>query len=158
MSFLAKLTIGSKEFTVLSSDYEVYQPVDGNNYPSASPRSNLINIVIESGDHSEVVEWMFNPHMKKSGVLSFLKSNSIGTLIKIKFTDAFCVRYREVYNSTDANPMKLYLGICPRIIELSSSKIVNKWPGYNSSDTNNSSTQETGVASTTDEFNMADHQ
>ncbi len=129
MSFLAKMSLGSNTYTVLNLDYEIYQPIDNRNQPSAAPKGGTLNVVVESSNQNELLEWMISHTMQKSGSIIFTKRDTNASMKTITFKDAFCIKYREVYNADGQSPMQIFLTISARELDINSYKLTNKWPG-----------------------------
>lgn len=129
MSFSAQLEFGSDTYVILDMDYEFVQPMDAQNRPNGKPKGGIISISVESSKKNELMEWMLATDMKKTGVITVFKRDAAGAALKtIKFTDAFCTRYREHYSSHGSSPMTLSLTISAGQININGKhSLANVW-------------------------------
>ena len=150
MSFHATLNILNtdiKNIRVLNVEYEFNQPVDHALRPKGKVQSGLIVIEIESSQSSTLAQWMFSDSMQHSGQLVFDKAEGGSALRTLNFTDAFCIYYKEIFNASDQNPMRIVLKISARMIELNNIKIENHWPERNGNGGGSSSSNASLISS-----------
>lgn len=149
MSFLAKLEMGSKEYNILTVEYDLQQPMDQNHRPNGATKGGLIQIMIETGtSDAELLEWAFKNELKKDGKIVFYRRDANSQMKTIKFKDAFCVYFKEIFTADGKNPMVTRMTISARELTVSNMSIKNTWAGMASSGSGGSSTtEETNIKS-----------
>lgn len=133
MSFLAKLVLGSTEYNILNVDYDISQPIDQTHRPNGRPKGGLINLVIESGNNNELLEWMVKHEMVKNGKIVFYRRDASSQLKTLNFTDAFCVYFKDSFIADGKIPMTTKLTLSAREIKINNNLITNSWAGMKSS-------------------------
>jgi hypothetical protein len=130
MSFLAKLVLGSNQYTVLHAQYEIAQPTGKYNMPTDRPHIGLINITVESSGKNELFDWAISPKVTKNGHIIFYRRDAQSALNTLKFKDTFCVSYKEIFESEGNFPMRITMSLSPRVLELNNSFLEEDWPGF----------------------------
>ena len=114
MALESFLTVDKKTYSLLECEYEFTQAMDITGRPSDRPRGGIINLVLVSPDDTDLLfhEWMCEKDEVKDGDI-LLKVNSQGTFAKksIHFTDAYCIRLYEYFNSNNSMPMYTKISI-----------------------------------------------
>jgi len=127
MSFTAFLKIGGEPIRVLHADYDFTQPTNASGQPVSKPVSGLINLTIESSKDSEPLEWMINHQMVKNGELVFYRTDAHSEMRKIEFENAYCVYYKEVFDTYNNLPMVIHLRLSPQRIKVAGQNISMEW-------------------------------
>jgi hypothetical protein len=127
MSFKAKLTVGGKEFNVLSVNYGLFQETDATGRPSTVTRGGKIDVTVEGTGSTELFEWMTNSFERKDGSVKFFKRDSDATLKELKFTEGYLVKHKENFDSTGKNPLTETFTISSRKIEMGTGVYENEW-------------------------------
>ncbi len=128
MSFKGKLNIAGKEYNLLSSSYGLFQETDATGRPSSVTRGGMISFEVESTGDTGLSDWMFNNFETRNGSLIFLKRDTDAKAKELEFTDAYCVKYSEVFDSTGKNPMVEKVTISAREIKMGNADFENEWP------------------------------
>jgi hypothetical protein len=131
MSFLAKLKLGS-EYNILTVEYDISQMMDHDNRPTNIPKGGLIQVMIESSNNNELLEWMVHPTMLKNGQIDFFRRDANSSMKTVEFTDAFCVYLKEIFTADGKTPMVTRLTISARELKIRNLTISNPWPGMKS--------------------------
>lgn len=131
MSFKANLKIDNKGYTILDCTFDLDQQLDHSGRPSAKPRGGVIITTIELGKNTELIEWMISPHQTKSGTISFINYDNMGTLMNIDFENAYCARLTGQFNATNNQPLQLKLKISAQSIAFNGVRHINNWPVKN---------------------------
>ncbi|MCH5597559.1 type VI secretion system tube protein TssD [Niabella ginsengisoli] len=129
-----------KFFWIKSYDVEVYQPIDQSGLPNGNPRAGTIHLVLYMGTENDlqlVEQWIVAAGYMKSGTIAPDPDSHINTFdFGLLFYNAFCIRYRQtydsVYNASDgSSPCLIHLTISAQTIVFlaSDEKLVNEWPG-----------------------------
>ncbi len=86
---------GSKKaIKVLDLDYGFTQFTDETGKTSGYPTGGTINLVVESTEDTQIIDWMISPTAVKSGKIEIqLKKKKV-----VRFENAFCVQYHESYS------------------------------------------------------------
>jgi hypothetical protein len=83
-----------KQITVYQLDFGFTQYTDDTGKPSGYPTGGTINMVVESSNDTQLIDWMLQSDAKKSGKIEILmKSKKV-----IGFKNAYCVQYHESFN------------------------------------------------------------
>lgn len=97
---------------VLDLDYGFSQSIDSASFsPIEKPKGGLITLVIEASKNDELVEWMMNAELRKSGTIAVLGRETEGAMRKLVFKNAYCVQFHERFRSVGASPMQTSLTI-----------------------------------------------
>jgi hypothetical protein len=128
MSFLAKLNIDGEEFNILECDFGIEQNSDETGRPSAKPIGGQIEILIESTVKIDFFEWASSGLGIKNGEIIFYRRDNTSSLKKLKFKDAYCLKYRERFNAVNTEPLKIYLVISAKEMVMRGTRFTNNWP------------------------------
>ena len=127
MSFKAKLKVSGNEYNVLSCNYGLSQETDATGRPSSVTRGGMITIEVESTSDTSLSDWMFNNFEMRDGSIVFLKRDTEATSKELKFTEAYAVKYKEVFKGSGDEPMKESITISARSISIGNGEHVNEW-------------------------------
>lgn len=114
MALKAEIKVEGNNYKVLECEYEFSQAIDITGLPSDRPRGGQINVVIVSppGADLSLYEWMCEKENMKDGhVLFEINDEAKFSTRKIEFKNAHCIRLYEYFNSNNALPMYMKLGI-----------------------------------------------
>ncbi len=128
MSFLAKFTIDDDTMIVLECTFAFEQGADHTGRPSQKPKGGQIELLIESTNKTDFLDWVISPTMTKSGQLIFYKRDNLSSLKTVDFSDAFCLSYIEHFNASDNEPLKTKVVISAKDITVSDTTFSNNWP------------------------------
>ncbi|MCF6349779.1 MAG: hypothetical protein L3J23_01950 [Flavobacteriaceae bacterium] len=128
MSFLAKINIDDDEMNVLDCTFTFEQGTDYNGRPSQKPKGGQISILLESTGKTNFLEWMISPNMSKKGKITFFKRDNLASLKTVEFTEAYCIKYSENFNSIDSQPLKTRIIISAKKIKIKNTNFINSWP------------------------------
>jgi hypothetical protein len=162
MSFSAVLNLGGdlKNVTVLQATYEFSQPIDMYQRPKSRVEGGIITLEVESDNKTVLASWMLSNTMQKSGEIIFSKRDSGASLKTITFKDAYCVYYKESFNSDSDKPMTIQLKLSAKEIIVNSVSLLNNWPETQDSGstgtTNAAATPSTSSTSSISSFNPLD--
>ncbi|HTN45476.1 MAG TPA: type VI secretion system tube protein TssD [Flavipsychrobacter sp.] len=135
MSFQARLVLGSNEYNVLECDFDVHQPVGRHNLPNHHTEVGLINLVVESGSSNELLDWGLST-MTKNGSVVFYRRDAVAPLKTLEFEQAFCIKYRELFNHEGSIPMRIQMTISPFVIRMQGVGLSQPWAGFRVSNNN----------------------
>lgn len=127
MSFKAKLKVAGKELNVLHHYYEMKQETDATGRPSSVTRGGKITITVEANGETTFFEWMCNNFERKDGSIVYIKRDTDATMKELKFKEAYMVDYKELFDSTGANPVTETFTLSAKEIDLGNGKHVNEW-------------------------------
>lgn len=147
MSFLAKLVIGSTEYNILTVDYDISQMIDHNHRPNGAPKGGLIQVMIESANNNELLEWMVKPDMIKNGKIVFYRRDANSPMKTVNFKDTFCVYLKEIFTAGGQNPMVTRMTLSARELKINNNVINNPWAGMQSSSQNSESANNDHITS-----------
>lgn len=112
MSFKGKLTLNGNvtSYNVLNFEYEISQRTDRNGIPRDRVMGHMIELTIESsGRNTDITQWAMENESKKSGTITFSRRDAEAGDKELRFTDAFCVYHKDVFDANSATPMKTIL-------------------------------------------------
>ncbi len=127
MSFKSKLKVGGKELNILHASYELKQETDATGRPSAVTRGGKITLTVESTGDSFFFEWMTNNFDRKDGSIQYVKRDTEATLKELKFNEAYCTGYKEVFDSTGTSPLLETFVLSAREITMGTGAHANEW-------------------------------
>ncbi|WP_268847864.1 type VI secretion system tube protein TssD [Flavobacterium aestivum] len=110
MFFLGILKLDNVEYRLLSFRYHIMQPVDswGKSKGHQSPFS--YNVVIESDDSTDLLEWIISAE-PKDGTFTFYKADGESKYRDINFKKAYCVSHTEMFMSDGTLPLYQFITI-----------------------------------------------
>lgn len=127
MAFKAKLKVAGKEYNLLNVSYGLFQETDATGRPSTVTRGGKIDLVVESTSGTDFFEWMTNSFERKDGSIVFFKRDSEATLKELKFTEAYIVRHKEIFDSVGKQPLREQFTLSARKIEMGTGVYENEW-------------------------------
>lgn len=128
MSFIAKLKIDGEEMNILHCGFRFSQGIDATGKPVAIPQGGTVQLTIESTGATDLFDWMINPTLTKSGIITFFRRDNMSKLKTLEFGDAHCVDYYETFDHVGETPMQIQLSISARELKLNESEFKNNWP------------------------------
>ena len=128
MSFISKLKIEDDEMNVLDCSFEFSQEADYNGRPAENPRGGQIKLLIESTSKTEFLDWVISSDMVKDGSITFFKRDNMSSLKTLDFKGAYCLYYKEHFNTSSTDPMQTHLVISAKEIKIKSTTFTNNWP------------------------------
>ena len=116
-----------KEREVLSVSYEFDQAKDLQGQLTGIPRGGFIKIRVKALNDGtpELLSWMVDPRMLKSGSIIFKETKSGQKMKEIKFKDAYCVGFEEDWEEAVGHFEEIL--ITCRNIEFGNVKYENDW-------------------------------
>lgn len=119
---------GIKEREVLYVRYELNQQTDIEGQPTGTTRGGKIYIKVKSTDdgNTELMEWMCDTYMSKSGTISFPNRQG-GEMKHLSFKEGYMVEYAETYDSTNSLLQYEEFTISAKEIELGNARHNNRW-------------------------------
>jgi hypothetical protein len=97
MSFKAELSLEGKTFRISNCEYKMVRETDTSGRPVAGVKYMLIQLVLDGSEDETLLFWAADPQKKVSGTLTFYRIDQESVLKEVKFEDAFCVVYNEVF-------------------------------------------------------------
>lgn len=119
---------GIKEREVLFVKYELNQQTDVEGQPTGTTRGGKITIKVKSTDdgNTELMEWMCDTYMSKSGSISFPNRQG-GEMKKLEFKEGYMVEYSETYDSTNSLLQYEEFTISAKEIQMGNARHNNRW-------------------------------
>ncbi len=128
MSFKAILTIDGKKFNLWQVSYKFSRYVDQTGYCSNIIRFEPIHLLMPSSGSIFFLDWLSTPALQKSGSISFYEDeDQIRKVKQVLFAGAFCMSYKEVYNSSSSLPMCTTLTISAGGIKIEDCEFKFPW-------------------------------
>jgi hypothetical protein len=127
MSFKARFKVGGKDLPILNAEYKFFQEVDATGRPSSIGRGGLIEISLESTGDSFFYEWMTDNFDRKDGTIEYSKRDTDAKLKEIKFSEAYMVKYEEIFDSTGINPLVEKFTISAKEVTIGNGTQRNEW-------------------------------
>ncbi len=128
MAFLSKLKIDSEEYNVMTAKYSIEKPTDDSNHPSGRTQGGRISLKLESTKDVELFDWAAKDNLTKNGELILFNRDSFSIFKKIQFTNAYCIRFEEFFDSSNNDPVFCEIILACHKIEIKDSKFNNEWP------------------------------
>lgn len=122
------MQIDGEEMNVLNCHFSFTQSIDHNGKPAARPKGGLVTVMLESGNNTDLFDWMISNTKLKSGSIIFYRRDALSKMKELRFTDAYCVEYHESFVAAGETPMQVQLTLSARELELGSSRFQNPWP------------------------------
>ncbi len=143
-------------YPVLECEFEVSQGVSSNNLPNRATEISPIHLVVESTNSNELLEWGMT-NITKNGNIRFTKRDASSPLKTLSFGNAFCIRYKECFNSTGELPMRIHITISPFYVEMQGIELQQRWTGFRASSSSSSSNHETTTSPQREENERSQH-
>ena len=103
-----RLDGSDKTIKVLDFDYGLTQYTDDTGKPVGFPTGGTINMVVESTEDTQLIDWMISPMGMKNGVIEVEHKK----VKKIEFEKAFCIQYHESFSHMGGEePMSISITI-----------------------------------------------
>ena len=119
---------GIQEREVLFVRYELNQQTDVEGQPTGTTRGGKIYIKVKSNDdgNTELLEWMIDTYMSKSGTISFPNRQG-GEMKHLDFKEGYMVEYAETYDSTNSLLQYEEFTISAKEIQVGNARHNNRW-------------------------------
>ena len=119
---------GIQEREVLFVKYELNQQTDVEGQPTGTTRGGKIRIRVKSNDdgNTELLEWMIDTYMSKSGTISFPNRQG-GEMKHLSFKEGYVVEYSETYDSTNDLLQFEEFTISAKEIQVGNARHNNRW-------------------------------
>ena len=119
---------GIQEREVLFVRYELNQQTDVEGQPTGTTRGGKIYIKVKSNDdgNTELLEWMIDTYMSKSGTISFPNRQG-GEMKHLSFKEGYVVEYAETYDSTNSLFQYEEFTISAKEIQVGNARHNNRW-------------------------------
>ncbi len=119
---------GIQEREVLFVRYELNQQTDIEGQPTGTTRGGKIYIKVKSNDdgNTELLEWMIDTYMSKSGTISFPNRQG-GEMKHLSFKEGYVVEYAETYDSTNSLLQYEEFTISAKEIQVGNARHNNRW-------------------------------
>ena len=119
---------GIQEREVLFVRYELNQQIDVEGQPTGTTRGGKIYIKVKSNDdgNTELLEWMVDTYMSKSGTISFPNRQG-GEMKHLSFKEGYVVEYAETYDSTNSLLQYEEFTISAKEIQVGNARHNNRW-------------------------------
>ena len=119
---------GIQEREVLFVRYELNQQTDVEGQPTGTTRGGKIYIKVKSNDdgNTELLEWMIDTYMSKSGTISF-PNHQGGEMKHLSFKEGYVVEYAETYDSTNSLLQYEEFTISAKEIQVGNARHNNRW-------------------------------
>lgn len=128
MSFKANLAIDGNDYRVLECVYELERDTDQFGKPASDVRGGRLFLQIESSEDTTFFEWMVSSYVRKSGTVTFFKTNEEAEMKVLEFEDAYLVGYSEEFGSSGNSGMTESLTISAKKIVMGGAEHENNWP------------------------------
>ncbi len=128
MSFLSKITIDDTTLNVLKCSFSFDQGADRTGRPSQRPIGGQIQLLVESTNKTDFLEWMISSDMTKDGEITFFKRDNMSSLKTLKFKDAYCLSYREDFDAVSDQPLTTRFVISAKELTVKDTTFTNNWP------------------------------
>lgn len=125
-SFLAKLELDGEIYTVLECDYSFQKKRDKTSKPTGETSGGEINLSIESNGKTDFADWILSQDRTKKGNIIFYRRDGMSKLYDIEFDKAYCLDFKETFNSTDSSPMKIDFTMVARTLKFNSKSVYEK--------------------------------
>ena len=126
MSFKATLSLGQKEYRLISCDFALNRNTDNIGRPTSLWNGGMINMSVEATDDSSLMEWCVKQADQKDGEISFQKIDGESSMIKMSWKHGYIVSYAVTYSEGGA----MYINFSVSAMELTYGKGTHKkpWP------------------------------
>ncbi|TWP24863.1 hypothetical protein ETU08_02175 [Apibacter muscae] len=126
-SFLAKLFLDGETYTILKCKYQFDKLTDPTFKPSGEVVGGKIKLTIESRGHVGLLEWILARDKEKEGYVEFYRRDGMSRQLRIEFKKAFCIRYKEKFNSVGNVPMHISFVIVAQKLKFNHLEFHNDW-------------------------------
>lgn len=127
MAFSAKLSLGGKEFDVLSCSYSIERSTDTKGRPSSNLLGSKITIKVESTQDTSILESMCTLSAT-SGSVIFRKDNEDAKLKDLKWESGYIVSYVESLEASDKEPMSILFTVSAKVVKVGNAECNQDWP------------------------------
>jgi hypothetical protein len=128
MAFLSKLKVDDESYNVITARYAIEKPTDDASHPSGRIQGGRIILELESTKNVSLFDWAATEERTKNGELILYNRDSFSIFRKIKFTNAYCIRFEEFFNSSNTEPVYCEIILACHKMEIKDAKFNNEWP------------------------------
>ncbi len=125
-SFKAILSLGGKEYRLLSADFALSRNTDSIGRPTSVWNGGSINMSVEATDDSSLMEWCVKQADQKDGEISFQKIDGESSMVKMSWKHGYIISYSVSYSEGGS----MYISFTVSAQELTYGKGTHKnpWP------------------------------
>ncbi len=127
MSFLAKLIVDGKQYTILHCNYKFEQAIDGTGKPVARPSGGRITATIEADGSYDLFHWMSSPDQTKNGSIVFYKRDALSKLQEVTFQKGYCVSLEVEFDAIDDSSLQQEIVISAKSLKIGDMVFDNNW-------------------------------
>lgn len=127
MSFLAKLELDGKTYTILECKYGFTQNTDETGKPQGMPSGGEIFLRIESNGSSDFLSWMLDHSQTKDGKIVYYRRDAMSKLQELSFKKAYCVNFSEYFNANSSEPLQIELIVSAQSIDVNGATHKKLW-------------------------------
>ena len=127
MAYKAKLSVGGKDYDVISCNYFFNQGTGPDGRTNSDVRGGQIALTMLSSEDTALVEWMVDPHKTLDGKITFFQLDSDQKLKEIKFTKAYCVSHSESFSNSGNMTESILMSA--KKLEIGNAVHENPWSG-----------------------------
>jgi Hemolysin coregulated protein Hcp (TssD) len=127
MSFLAPLKIDSKIYNILECAYDFTQNTNPSGKPLGIAKGGQITFKIEASSKNDFINWVATPNKTKDGVITFFKRDSMSKLQEIIFQKAYCLYFKQMFNSQNTDPLMIEMTIAAKKMTFDGFELENVW-------------------------------
>lgn len=120
----ATFEVDGKEYEVEQFHIGFSQEVDHKGQPQNETKSSQLFIILTQSVEFNIINWAKKTGNPKDGKIRF-KTESSGTVLEIKFTNANCVSLKQKVSSTEG--IRTELSVAPETLDLNGITHDNKW-------------------------------
>lgn len=127
MSFLSKLELDGRIYTILECKYSFSQQTDGTGKPQGMPQGGEIMIRIESTGNPELLGWMLDHNQTKNGKIVYYRRDAMSKLQELGFEKAYCIKFTEHFEAKNNEPLQIELHLIAKKFDLNGATHEKSW-------------------------------
>jgi hypothetical protein len=129
MVFNAELILEGNTYLLNSVSMEIGHATDQYGRPSSATKGGKITVELFSVDDNTFFDWAIHPGKTRDGTINLIKADNESKVKEIKFENAYCTEYIEVFNDTLEKSLVTRCIISAEKLSIGNIELDNKWLG-----------------------------
>jgi hypothetical protein len=123
----AELVLEGNTYLLNSVFFEISQAVDHFGRPSSVPKGGKIEIELDSIKDDVLFDWMVHSRKTMKGSINLYESDHETKLKELKFENAFCIGYGEIFEEAREESLITRLIISAEKLSIGNIDMDNAW-------------------------------
>jgi len=123
----AELVLEGNTYALNSVSFEIGQDLDHFGRPSSMPKGGKIEIELNTVEDDVLFDWMVRTEKMLNGSISLYEADNETRLKELKFENALCIAYTEVFEEAMEENLVTRLTISAEKLSIGNIDLDNAW-------------------------------